>query len=167
MPHAPPRPLPATIDLEASGLGRGSYPIEVGFVRADGLSWCSLVRPAEHWRHWDPQAEQVHGITREQLMRHGRPAREVAQALNAALAGQTVYSDAWGNDWPWLHQLHDEAGLPPAYRIEAVTALLDEPRRDALPPLRLQAFEALGIRRHRASSDALALQWALGRLLPS
>ena len=28
--------LPPIIDVEASGFGRGSFPIEVGFVMADG-----------------------------------------------------------------------------------------------------------------------------------
>ena len=43
-------------------------------------------------------------------------------------------------------------------------ALLDEPRLQQLNGLRREAFEVLGIARHRASSDALALQWALERL---
>jgi hypothetical protein len=33
------------IDVEASGFGRGSYPIEVGFVLPDGEAVCTLVRP--------------------------------------------------------------------------------------------------------------------------
>ncbi|MFO1249856.1 MAG: hypothetical protein U1E77_01625 [Inhella sp.] len=37
--------LPAFIDIEASGFGRGSYPIEVGFVDRDGQLFCTLVQP--------------------------------------------------------------------------------------------------------------------------
>ena len=33
---APPEEAPAVLDIEASGFGRGSYPIEVGFVLANG-----------------------------------------------------------------------------------------------------------------------------------
>ena len=42
----PPRAFepPAVLDIEASGFGVGSYPIEVGFVLPDGQSYCSLLR---------------------------------------------------------------------------------------------------------------------------
>ena len=56
--------LPCIIDLEASGFGRGSYPIEVGLCLGDSSSHCFLVRPEEDWQHWDPEAEKVHGISR-------------------------------------------------------------------------------------------------------
>ena len=158
-------PLPSVIDVEASGFGRGSYPIEVGFVQPDGSAWSTLIVPEQDWQHWDAQAQAVHGIARELLQRHGRPVAEVARRLNEALAGQTVYSDAWGNDMPWLARLHDAAEVPQRYRIAPVAQLLGEARLAALSALRPRAFEALGIGRHRASSDARALQWALGQLL--
>ena len=37
--------VPTILDLEASGFGRDSYPIEVGYVLPDGSSFCSLIRP--------------------------------------------------------------------------------------------------------------------------
>jgi hypothetical protein len=37
--------VPAILDVEASGFGRGSYPVEVGYVLEDGVSQCMLVRP--------------------------------------------------------------------------------------------------------------------------
>jgi hypothetical protein len=156
---------PCVIDVEASGFGRGSYPIEVGYVRHDGRGWCSLVSPAEDWQHWDTQAQCVHGIARELLERHGRSPADVARQLNQDLDGLTVYTDAWGNDMPWLHKLHDVAGVPLRYRVAPVAQLLDDRRLPDLGALRQQAFQTLGITRHRASSDARALQWALGQLL--
>ena len=51
--------VPACLDMEASGFGRHSYPIEVGFVLGDGQSWCTLIRPAADWTHWDPAAERL------------------------------------------------------------------------------------------------------------
>jgi hypothetical protein len=152
------------IDIEASGFGRHSYPIEVGYVREDGLAWCSLILPAEDWLHWDADAERLHGIARETLLRHGRPAREVAARLNTDLGGRTVYCDGWAHDYSWLGVLFEAADLVPQFRLESVRTLFDDDRLSRLDAARQQAFAALGISRHRASSDARALQWAIDRL---
>lgn len=159
--HDEPR---CVIDIEASGFGRHSYPIEVGYVREDGQGWCSLIRPAPDWLHWDADAERVHGIARTALLEHGRPAVEVARRLNDDLGGRTVYCDGWAHDYTWLAQLFECAGLVPRFRLESVNKLLDDARLAQLDTLRADGFGALGIARHRASSDARALQWALNRL---
>lgn len=152
------------IDIEASGFGRHSYPIEVGFVREDGQVWCTLVRPETDWLHWDADAERVHGIPRSALLEHGRPPAEVARRLNDELGGRTVYCDGWAHDYAWLALLFEVAGLVPRFHLESVNKLLDDTRLARLDGLRADAFGALGIARHRASSDARALQWALDRL---
>ncbi|NCT85639.1 MAG: hypothetical protein GXC94_21010 [Comamonadaceae bacterium] len=156
--------LPAILDIEASGLGRGSYPIEVGVVAADGGLFCGLVRPEPDWLHWDPAAEALHGIGRELLLRHGRPAAWMADQLNERLAGQTVYCDGWGQDYPWLARLYDAAGRRQSFRLEDLRRLLSEAEarrwRDVTDAVRRR--EQLG--RHRASSDARVLQLALGEL---
>lgn len=154
---------PCVLDIEASGFGRRSYPIEIGWVLGDGRSRCTLVRPAAHWTHWDPQAERLHGIDRAMLQRHGRDALQVARMLNEDLAGRTVYCDGWGHDFPWLALLFDEAELAPAFRLESVRTLLDELALGRLGPLQRQALAELGVHRHRASNDARALQLAIGR----
>ena len=159
--HDEPR---CVIDVEASGFGRHSYPIEVGFVREDGLGWCSLIQPAPDWLHWDADAERVHGIARAALLEHGRPPAEVARRLNDDLGGRTVYCDGWAHDYTWLGQLFETAGLVPRFRLESVNTLLDDDHLAQLDTLRVDGFSALGIARHRASSDARALQWALNRL---
>jgi hypothetical protein len=157
-------PLRCVIDIEASGFGRGSYPIEVGWVLADGSARCCLVQPAAHWTHWDPEAERVHGIARPTLLQHGRPVRAVAEQLNADLAGFTAYCDGWAHDYPWLAALFDEAELAPAFRLEAAARLLDASALDRLGGAREQARREMGVQRHRASNDARALQRALQRL---
>jgi hypothetical protein len=136
----------------------------VGYVRGDGYAWCSLVRPADDWLHWDPEAEQVHGIQRHQLLEHGRSVLEVAQRLNQDLAGQVLYCDGWAHDYAWLARLFESAQLNPLFRLESVVRLLSEQQLARLDDARHDAFAALGITRHRASSDARALQWALERL---
>jgi hypothetical protein len=155
---------PCVLDIEASGFGRNSYPIEVGYVLPDGRARCTLILPTPVWTHWDPSAEQVHHIARETLLLHGRPADEVAQMLNIDLAGLTVYCDGWAHDYPWLGALFEAAGRTPRFKLESVNRLLDDSRLARLGALQQQARHELGLSRHRASSDARALQLALSRL---
>jgi len=154
---------PCILDIEASGFGRRSYPIEVGYALPDGRSRCTLIRPLPHWTHWDEQAERLHGITRDTLLRHGRPADVVARMLNEDLAGLTVYCDGWAHDYTWLGALFDGADRQPAFRLESVRTLLGEPLLARLPELQREALERMGVDRHRASNDARALQWAIER----
>ena len=107
-----PHHAPVIIDLEASGFGRGSYPIEVGVALEDGRTRCFLIHPTPEWTHWDKEAEAMHGISRELLLSHGQPVRQVAEQLNELLLYKIVYSDAWGHDQSWLALLFDAAGLP-------------------------------------------------------
>lgn len=152
-----------TLDIEASGFGRHSYPIEIGFVRDDGLAWCTLIRPQPDWTHWDPDAARLHGIPREALRQHGREPAQVCRKLNEALAGRTVYCDGWGHDYSWLAQLFDAADMLPSFRLESVQKLLDDRARPRLDPALQTLRSSLG--RHRASSDARALQQALASAL--
>lgn len=157
-------PLPCVIDIEASGFGHCSYPIEVGYVLADGRARCMLVQPAPAWTHWDQQAAQVHGITRETLCARGTPALEVAAQLNADLEGLTAYCDGWAHDYAWLAALFEEAGLSPRFKLESVNRLLGETELSCLDSARRQARAELGLTRHRASNDARTLQLALSRV---
>ncbi|WP_374568376.1 hypothetical protein [Ideonella sp.] len=156
--------LPCVIDIEASGFGRGSYPIEVGFVLPDGYARCTLVRPGDDWTHWDDTAERLHGLTRELLLRHGRPAPEVAALLNEHLGGCSVYCDNWAHDFAWLARLYDSAGLTPAFRLRHLRELLDEQQIERWDAACARARAGLRIDRHRASNDARVLQKALGSL---
>src|ERR1700754_4066876 len=118
--------VPSIIDIEASGFGRGSYPIEIGYVLGDGRSDCMLVRPTPTWQHWDGTAEALHHITRDLLVARGRPVEAIAETLNTDLAGLTLYSDGWGNDFSWLSALYDAASRTPTFRLESLRALLSE-----------------------------------------
>lgn len=163
MPDTP-RLSPCVLDIEASGFGRGSYPIEIGWVLPDGRARCTLVRPAPHWTHWDPAAERMHCISRDTLHTHGRTPADVAARLNDDLGGLTVYCDGWAHDYPWLAALFDEAGRVPQFRLEPAARLLDDAHLARLPDARADALAELGVQRHRASNDARALQLALDRL---
>ena len=155
---------PCVIDIEASGFGRQSYPIEVGDVLPDGQARCMLIRPAAHWTHWDDAAQALHGLSRAKLQAHGRPAAEVARLLNDDLQGRTVYCDGWAHDFAWLGALFEEAGCSPHFKLDTVGRLLDERRLARLGEARMAALAELGLPRHRASNDARVLQRAITRL---
>ncbi len=157
-------PMPAILDLEASGFGRDSYPIEVGYVLADGSGFCTLIRPAPHWTHWDPEAEQIHRIQRDSLASHGRHIADVAQLLNDRLHGLTLYSDGWANDYPWLAALYEEAERVPSFKLDNLRALLSETEARNWHATKQQISSELRLPRHRASTDARVLQMTLRRL---
>lgn len=162
LPVAP--PSHCVIDIEASGFGRNSYPIEVGYVLPDGRACCMLIKPAGDWTHWDEAAAQVHGISRATLMAHGKTPVEVARTLNADLAGLVAYCDGWAHDYAWLAALYEEAGTSPSFKLESVNRLLGDTQLSALDEARQGALQELGLNRHRASNDARALQLALSRV---
>ncbi len=156
-----PHHAPVVIDLEASGFGHGSYPIEVGVALEDGSTRCFLIRPAADWTHWDAEAEAMHGISRDLLMSHGHSVSEVAEQLNELLLYKMVYSDAWGHDQSWLALLFDTAGLPRRFRVESLRCLLQEDHLDYWHTEKAAALRGLKNVRHRASNDALVLQRTL------
>jgi hypothetical protein len=63
------------VDLEASSLMAGSFPIEVGWISADGRSECHLIRPVPAWDDWSSKSECLHGIAREHLEARGHRRR--------------------------------------------------------------------------------------------
>lgn len=145
------------IDLEASGLGPGSWPIEVGIAWAEGgevRSWSSLIRPEPGWdpEAWDPVAEEIHGISREALAA-APTAWTVATELLSRVAGRPVFSDAPEHDARWLRRLLDAqpspAGIPVLDFDQAVGALCGERGAE-------WAYERLERTRtpHRAGPDA-------------
>lgn len=156
---------PVIIDVEASGFGRGSYPIEVGVALEDSRTHCFLIRPANGWTHWDAEAEAMHGISRDLLFNHGQPVREVAEQLNELLLYKMVYSDAWGYDQSWLALLFETAELPRRFRMESLRCLLHENHLDFWHMEKTAAIHSLKTGRHRASIDALVLQRAVSKVL--
>jgi hypothetical protein len=156
--------LVAILDMEASGFGRNSYPIEVGYVLPDGSNFCTLIRPEPQWTHWDEQAEQVHRISRAIAEQHGQDATTVAKKLNANLAGTTLYSDGWANDYSWLGKLFDAANLSPHFKLDNLRALLSDQEAERWHVVKQAVAQEANISRHRASADAKLLQLTLARI---
>jgi hypothetical protein len=149
---------PFIIDIEASGFGPASYPIEVGLALEPGVKHCCLITPPESWTHWDDAAEKVHGIGRGILHLHGRPAALVALGLNEILGRATVYSDGWVVDQPWLIRLFEAAGLRQAFSISPLEAILSERQMARWHDVKQEVMRDLSLTRHRASYDAQIIQ---------
>ena len=165
MPIQPPRDLPAIIDIEASGFGHGSYPIEIGAVLPDGSAFCTLIRPEAAWTHWDAHAAAAtHRIERDLLLRYGRGVVNVAQMLNDRLRGLSVLCDGWAHDFVWLNLLFDAAERVPLFRLDDLRSVLTPEQAAAWHDMRQRVLAESGLLRHRASSDARVLQTTLMRL---
>ena len=149
------------MDIEASGFGRGSYPVEIGVCLSNGDSYCFLIHPEPEWQHWTEEGERTHGIPRDLLFKKGLSPTEVALQLNQLLEGKLLYSDAWGQDQSWLMKLYDAAGLWPNYKLESIRALMDERQLESYHDCFHDAEKSMNLTRHRASSDAKLIQRAL------
>ena len=80
------------IDFEASGIAPDSYPIEVAVVYQGG-EYQSLIQPARYWDHWSHDAQDMHQLTRDQLISEGQTPLAVAQAMNDLFDGKILCSD--------------------------------------------------------------------------
>ncbi len=150
--------LPIILDVEASGFGRGSYPIEVGIALPNGDLHAWLIKPLPEWTHWQENAEQIHGISRERLQRDGLAPRVVAKTLNNLLQGKTIYTDGWGVDRPWLALLFHEVGLHQLFKLESIYSLLDQDQMEKWTATRERVIASHQLVPHRAGSDALIVQ---------
>ncbi|MBI3563446.1 MAG: hypothetical protein HY080_17215 [Gammaproteobacteria bacterium] len=142
------------IDIEASGLHRDSYPIEIAIlVNGKILSW--LITPEKSWSHWDVAAEALHGISREQLSKHGQAARYVADAINGAVARTNglLYSDAAAWDAEWINTLYDAVGALPQLHILPLSDLFSEAGYRLFEQQRDALARSGHYRRHRAVQD--------------
>ncbi len=148
---------PAFLDFEASSLDLiASYPIEVGICMPDGKLHSWLIQPHVLWLDWSESAEKIHGISRDTLIRDGRPVSEVAAALNGLLNGQ-VFCDAWTFDSFWLHRLFKTANIRPQFQLESISMLLDSEQIRHWSEFRQGVIGKLGLPVHRAANDAMIL----------
>lgn len=155
---------PPVIDVEASGIGRHGYPIEVGYVLSDGRCASLMIRPPAHWTFWSAEAECLHGVSRDRLCRDGLDIPDVCQALDAALGARALLSDAWSYDWGWISLLYAEIGRSPPFVLESVRRMLSEDDIAAWHPELAVARARFQSGRHQAVHDAIAIQRALCRI---
>ena len=149
----------AFIDLEASGLGPASWPIEVGWCFPDNEPEALLIAPSEEWSDeaWDNQAEALHGVSQKTLRKNGQPVNQVCQRLNKALTGVDVFSDAPDWDGFWLYRLFSAAGVKQGFGLKDFGELLGEFAPEKISAAVSSASETAP-HSHRAREDVLHMK---------
>ena len=156
---------PLIIDVEASGFGVMSYPIEVGVALDDDTKYSSLILPAPEWDHWDDNAEKIHRIARDILETYGKPMQVVAGNLNSLLEGKTLYTDGWVVDKPWLTTLFHKAQIRMNFSVSPLEMILSEQQMERWHDTKNRILAEVIQRRHRASFDAWIIQETYKRTL--
>ena len=160
----------AFFDFEASGLGPGSFPTELGWaiVTSPGTveTGSALIRPEPEWLEppgvWEPAAEAVTGITREMLERDGVSPAEALEQFRVAIGDRVLVSDGVSYDKTWLYKAATVAKVEwPLSRMiihyDAVMAQV----ADGVEILSAENYARLHWpNRHRAADDAGRLAWA-------
>ena len=155
--------MPCIGDIEASGLGIQSYPIEIAWSIPSGEIRSRLIRPAPEWgTYWEQAAEDLHGITRDMIQQQGVAAVDVAALMNADLHGEVLHFDGGDYDRRWLSQLFDAAGVQPTFgfgdfnTLLALAGVRDGGRR---LESEMRARTDIGdLKLHRAAHDVKFLQ---------
>ena len=137
------------IDFEASGIAPDSYPIEVAVVFPGG-EYQALIQPASYWDHWSYDAQDMHGLSREQLILEGTPPLAVAKEMNQLFDGKILCSDNPA-DCYWLDVLYEAAGIEATFEVKPIESFVGR-------QVASEISDRLPIRKgHRALQDAQAL----------
>lgn len=139
------------VDIEASGLHRNSYPIEIGWCDISGVGEALLIRPESSWTHWDPEAERLHGISRLAIERQGLPREQVAARFRAFSDGRVILVDSPEYDSRWLSMLVGEPVN--AENSRELAATIAQHADASWPSIKLEAARLARIT-HRALDDA-------------
>lgn len=149
-----------SIDFEASGLGDGTYPIELGLA-----IWRSpdspieihstLIHPHEDWIRsgvWISESQKVHGIDPLDLAPapHASEVLEYARSLTGL--GAVAYCDGGAHDQFWLNRLCKAAGRRCGFVLGTIEVIWGELGPDQVK--RLVDFNRSHPVPHRAGPDA-------------
>lgn len=149
------------VDVEASGLHPDSYPIEVGIYDVynpdNRISF--YIKPEPNWTYWDYNAEQIHGLSREQIEEFGVPVTEACKRLNE-ICDSVLISDAPGFDANWLNVLYDAANMNPTFDVVGIQTVVPWDRYSDCV-----AYMSQQKRPHRALADAELIARAVARFV--
>lgn len=149
---------PAIIDIEASGIGSESYPIEVGIVLSSGARYCTLIKPHESWTYWSKSAERLHHIPQPILFSRGKDMVMVCEQLNEFIGGKTIFSDNVSADKPWLKKLFLTTGIKPNFQLYGIERINVGNQEKYWDEARLEVNKKFKLTRHRASNEAFLIQ---------
>ncbi len=150
-----PLPFPLFLEITASSLKPGGYPIEAAWSRPDGRIESRLVNPSRvpSWTVWDAESEYTHGISEESLRLFGKSPRWLAERMNATLVGTTLYTNDASCACYLLHRLFETTGIRPSFTLDDARSLY---RRylspETLIQLCTQAWRSVP-HRHRAALE--------------
>lgn len=154
---------PIFLDIEASGLDKASYPIEIAWNDAKGNITSFIIKPHPEWTYWSDEAEKLHRIYREELEESGITLNDACDRLDAELSGRGIYSDAPFYEKQWLDKLYQTANRRRPFAILGISriplfrkAFLRHAGQTTYELYKKQAFKELGDR-HRASIDVKAM----------
>ncbi|BBB30162.1 hypothetical protein [Neptunomonas japonica] len=139
------------IDIEASGLGPLSYPIEVAWkCGLTGASDLFLINPdtGYNWTQWDLSAADIHGITMDELLHKGISVNEACERLNQMLDGKMVTSDALDFDFFWMRRLFESAMMKPTFKMQGIDSVLEGGQL-----IQYRLIASAQVRKHRAMDD--------------
>ena len=144
--------IPLIIDVEASGFGGASYPIEIGGARR--RTQVLRLDPARaRLTHWDAEAERVHRIPRDGPGL--RPARERRRVTSP---DPDRVPDGWVVDKPWLTTLFHAVRIDMQFHVSPLELILSESQMDCWHREKDAVVASLHLSRHRASHDAWVIQ---------
>ncbi|ANT62925.1 hypothetical protein AYJ57_20825 (plasmid) [Salipiger sp. CCB-MM3] len=156
------------LDLEASSLMPGSWPIEIGVASVkDGVvvSDARLIQPHTSWSDdlWSAESEAVHGITLEELEKTGSSIEEVLAWYDTVNIGVAV-SDNPEFDARWLGCLARLTRTPPRVRLVDFDTYVMMTLKDTAAVNKVfRHLEQCAVP-HRAGEDArrMAEAWLVG-----
>ena len=122
------------LDIEASGTGDDSYPVEIAWIRLDGAqSFSTLINPdsVTGWDSWSSEAT-LHGLTRDECCERGETVAYVARRVFQLMKDYPVFSDSPEQDQKWLEKLLSSAGYPCPERLMPIETMVPKRKRRGL-----------------------------------
>lgn len=157
--------IPSFLDFEASSLGSASFPIEVAWNLSDGSIESHLISPKgiDKWRDWSFKSQELHGISREELIVNGKPPSWICHRMNECLSGKVVYTEDPDYDGTWLSELFSVSRIDkPEFELrnvddplESILSLIISDRTQSLAKMKELKAKARQLvpRKHRAVWD--------------
>ncbi|WP_293267800.1 hypothetical protein [Neptunomonas sp.] len=139
------------VDIEASGLGPRSYPIEIAWkCGITGESDLFLINPdtGYNWTEWDLSAAGIHGISMDELLAVGVSVNSACDRLNQKLGNRILTSDALDFDYFWMRRLFESAMMKPTFKMQGIDSVLDGGQL-----IQYRLIAGAQLRKHRAMDD--------------